>query len=317
MNSYDEQEVMEEFTSFVQSEIEEHPTVYNVMAQPHLGDTAAQLVAYRQSGQHFYVYCCFAEGLDATREIAISEQTSESRAMIVCIDWLDPNKVDLFARPSRSNWEAQPINIPILDAAHTFSRHWHAAVASTGSQYMRPYLDLQIGNWLKSRLEAHPVTILYNEFEELISAIFKFCFYPLLIIRGHQVASTGRIDIRDTVFEIYHERLSKLNSAQSPFITVEVKNMREEVGKGEVDQLANYLRPAGLGSLGILVSRKGVSDNGLTRITSWRSQSPSIIILTLSDEDLSELIARRIQGGPEFCVDYLLDKNFELAAGIN
>ncbi|MBK1979150.1 hypothetical protein JE034_09795 [Achromobacter xylosoxidans] len=313
MNDCSDQDTIEDFVDFVQGQISRHPNTIDTTHRRHLADIEADILVHSKSGRDLYVYCCFSEDLEATRARAISEQRSDSRNLIVCIDWLDASTPNLYLHPGDTKRIYESGQIPIADAAYTFEWHWESIAHDFSDRCMQQHLNKQIGNSLKSTLQGHPPTIKYAQFEHLVNAIFKFCFFPYLTLRDTQVPTERSMRIRDAVYDVDHHRLIALTLFGPPYITVEAKNLKGEVGQDEVDQLANYLNPNGLGNFGILVSRQNIDTNGRQAILDWRKKTPPKTVLHLDELDLVELINRRINGSPDACIDLLLDKHFDLA----
>lgn len=313
MNDCSDQDIIEDFVDFVEWQISRHDKVIDTRQRHHLGDVDADILVSTESGKDLYVYCCFSADLEATQTRAKLAHQACSLSLIVCIDWLDPSTPNLYHHPKGAGKIYKSGQTPIADAKYTFEWHWESIPHDRNDRCMQQRLNQQIGSSLLSTLQGHPTTIEHAQFEILVNAIFKFCFYPHLKLRGTQVPIEGNRKIRDAVYDIYHDRLLTLTPHWTPYITVEVKNMEGRVGQEEVDQLAKYLTPNGLGNFGILVSRKDVDKNGKIAMLDLRKEKPPKTIIHFAEQDLVKLINIRIHHTPENCIEYLLEKYFDLA----
>jgi hypothetical protein len=135
----------------------------------------------------------------------------------------------------------------------------------------------------------------WREFEKAALAVLQALFVPPLQPPRIQPRTFSGLDRRDAIFAnrchdtdtswgLLHKELD------ARLIPVEFKNYdREDIGKDEVDQTRNYLRPATMGRLAIVCCNKAPVQSGLLRRNSIFSEEGKVILF-LTVEHLKEML---------------------------
>lgn len=135
----------------------------------------------------------------------------------------------------------------------------------------------------------------WSEFEQAALAVLETVFVPPLAPPKIQARTLSGLDRRDAIFP---NRCHGTDSAwgllqkdlNARMILVEFKNYgSSEIGKDEVDQTRNYMRPATMGRLAIVCCNKAPAGAGLRRRNSVFSEE-SKVILFLTVEHLNEML---------------------------
>jgi hypothetical protein len=137
------------------------------------------------------------------------------------------------------------------------------------------------------------------EYQRLVLEILNYLFNPELIEGRPEVRTSEGTERRDIIFtndsdESFWTYLRTTHD--SIVIMFEAKNTIE-LGPAEINQTATYLGDR-IGRLGILVTRREPSEAVKRKIASvWNDGAPRKVILTLTDDQLRELLDLRCQGG--------------------
>lgn len=139
-----------------------------------------------------------------------------------------------------------------------------------------------------------------REYQLVVLEILNYLFNPELIDGKPEVRTIDGTERRDLIFtndsdESFWEYVR--NAHDGILVMFEAKNTKE-LELSHVNQTATYLGDR-IGRLGVIVSRQRPSDSVQRKIFSvWNdSGSARKIILTLSDDDLSELLDLRCKNG--------------------
>lgn len=149
----------------------------------------------------------------------------------------------------------------------------------------------------------------WRDFEDACIGVLTHLFVPPLQPPRVQTRTLSGLDIRDAVFANRNHssgswgQLSRDLDAR--MIPVEFKNYGStEIGKDEVDQLRNYMRPE-MGRLGILCCNKTPSDSAYKRRNVIYSSEERKVIVFIEPDQLEEMMHIRIRGGDP--ADLLVD----------
>ena len=83
---------------------------------------------------------------------------------------------------------------------------------------------------------------------------------------------------------------------KADFVIADPKNYAAKVGKSEVLQVANYLKPHGAGSFAIIICRIGANSGAWHTIRELWTQDGKMIIV-LQDEDMLQMLTHKAFGG--------------------
>jgi len=171
---------------------------------------------------------------------------------------------------------------------------------------------------LLSKLQNCPKGIKgWREFEDICIDIINFVFRDSF--RNFKIKTQSRtynnLDIRDAIVQNtgkdFWEELRLDYDAKN--IVFEFKNSNHELGKEELMQVSDYLDKESLGKVGIIFSRKGLSNAGVEKQRSLLTNSKKLI-LVLSENDLIDLINKKLRDEePERVLEAL---KFELETNV-
>jgi hypothetical protein len=139
-----------------------------------------------------------------------------------------------------------------------------------------------------------------HDYHRLVLEILNYLFNPELIDGKPEVRTIDGTERRDIIFtndsdESFWDYVRSAHDGI--FIMFEAKNTTD-LGLPEINQTATYLGDR-IGRLGVIVARKGPSENVQKKIFSvWNdSAGGRKVILTLSDAQMCEVLDLRCKGG--------------------
>jgi len=169
------------------------------------------------------------------------------------------------------------------------------------------------GDKLKSLLQrCQPGKKHWRLFEEICQELFNIMFIPPLDYPRVQA---------DTIFGIRRRDLIYPNRSTSGFwskevrhrykgeyVLLECKNYRKPISRKEFDQGLNYLHPKGIGTFGIIVTRKAIDQRvKVLQTVNWSSYSN--MLLTLSEQNLRQMIDFYSKGkDPTQIIQYAIEQ---------
>jgi len=136
-------------------------------------------------------------------------------------------------------------------------------------------------------------------YQELVLEILNYLFNPELIDGQPEVRTFEGTERRDIIFtndsdETFWEYVRTTHDGI--LLMFEAKNT-DDLGMTEINQTATYLGDR-IGRLGVIVTRRNPREGVQRKIHSvWNDSSPRKVILTLSDEELCELLDLRCNDG--------------------
>jgi hypothetical protein len=166
-------------------------------------------------------------------------------------------------------------------------------------------------NEFKRKLDACPSgKDHFDQYESIGTDIWKYIFHDKLGSPKVQRTTSDRVQRRDSLFpnlrkSMFFDRVFSRYDAD--FIIVDFKNYGDEINSDVIEEVSHYANPA-LGNFVVAVTRKGGGSAALAgqiRILKDRK----IAVLTVSDEQMLEMLARRERGeAPEDVLADLLDE---------
>lgn len=136
----------------------------------------------------------------------------------------------------------------------------------------------------------------WYKYQKLVGEILEFLFGDKLSNPIIESSDGPNVNRRDFIFRNYVESgfWNYLRSQyKADFIVIDAKNYKDNIGKGEVIQIANYLKEKGTGLFAIIITRNGENPNSLhTRQSKWLIDNKMIIVL--NDDDLEKMILAKI-----------------------
>ena len=154
---------------------------------------------------------------------------------------------------------------------------------------------------LKAKLAAvRPGREEAGNYQRLVLEILNYLFNPELIDGKPEVRTIDGTERRDIIFTNDSDESfwDYVRSAHDGFLVMfEAKNTND-LGIPEINQTATYLGDR-IGRLGVIVTRQPPAENILRKIISvWNDSGLGRkVILTLSDDELRELLDLRCKGG--------------------
>ncbi|CAM3260157.1 hypothetical protein [Moritella viscosa] len=140
-------------------------------------------------------------------------------------------------------------------------------------------------------------------YQSLIGEILEHLFSPPLIKPISESSDKPKVNRRDFIMPNYVDQgfwavLRERYSAD--YIIIDAKNYSKKVGKKDVLQVSNYLKPYGAGLFGLIISRLGGDAAGceFTLREQWLVHNKMIIVLN-DDDIISMLLAKSDGRNPE------------------
>lgn len=140
----------------------------------------------------------------------------------------------------------------------------------------------------------------WSAFEQFTEDLLNLLFVPPLNTVIPQSSNESGVNRRDLVLPNYAAAETFWGFLRmhyrGDFIVADAKNYTNPVGKQEVLQLANYLSHHGTGLVGVLLTRKGLAQDGR-----WTSREQWLLhnklIIGLSEDDYRQMLLTRRAGG--------------------
>lgn len=227
-----------------------------------------------------------------------ARRKSSGRTMTVGQTWEDP------AASDRSKAKEDVVTVTRGDISlverYVRAREQQSADARPALDYIDEDVCRE-ADLLKGKLGAiHAGPEQATEYHRLVLEILNFLFNPDLIDGQPEVRTIGGTERRDIIFtndsdESFWDYVRTEHSGI--FLMFEAKNT-DELGLVEINQTATYLGDR-IGRLGFIVTRRSPASTVQKKIFSvWNDSSPHRkVILTLSDEQLCELLDLRCANG--------------------
>lgn len=165
---------------------------------------------------------------------------------------------------------------------------------------------------LKQRLERIPPGLdSFQDYEDVCVDILNYVFSPPFVLPPDiQNMSNDGLHRRDAIYRLetgdnIWDRIQYL--FRTKFVLTEFKNLSENLGQNEVEDICRYLYPDAMRSVDLLCGRKGPNNSALElRMGKWRGQKK--LVLFLSDEDMKKLLElKTTNNNPGEFIDYLID----------
>jgi len=148
----------------------------------------------------------------------------------------------------------------------------------------------------------------WGTYQKLIGRTLELLFCPPLNKPFAENSDFEKTNRRDFIFPNYASDgfwLAVRQRYGADYVLVDAKNSKGKISKTNVLQIANYLKPHGVGQFAIIIGRNGPDRAAeITIREQWLMHSKLIVILT--DKELEAmLLARLAEGDP---ADVLSDK---------
>lgn len=218
----------------------------------------------------------------------------------------------IFAFPSRIPSEAREKfssnNIKVWDIDYIANKFYELIEKMPSSLYKSYMLAYRKQNNIKEKSlidkleECNPGRSDCYIYQNLIGEILEELFSPPLNKPISESSDGNKANRRDYILANYANDgfwKSLREQYAADYIVVDAKNYNKRVGKKDVLQIANYLKPYGVGMFAIIFSRKGGDSAGCyhTLREQWISQGKMIIIL--DDYDIKSMLESVSKTGAE------------------
>lgn len=149
----------------------------------------------------------------------------------------------------------------------------------------------------------------WNKFQDICEEILDYCLVPPLFEPITQSKTSDSLHIRDIIFNIP----SELDGFWSLFLIkfglaliFECKNYVKPIRENQLQISSKYVGEHKLAKLGILVTRKGLHENGVkAQENIWKEHKK--MILCMSDEHLQKMLELKHEGDePSKVIDSLI-----------
>ncbi len=261
-----------------------------------------QLVSPNDDGVT-YVYLTFAGDLpwlvSAIQHWSGAHESDQF--ILVTPDWL-----------SEEEMSSVPDSIRVLHCGDFFAYGYVTPLGEGQFDGFHQYINRETGHELSERLHNLPVGRAFaKEFENLVRDILVYVFAEKIAFETEQVRDLDGLKIRDLVFRItdpYHTwDWIRREVAKSSLFVVEAKNEQRPPGAKHIRQVADYLKPNGIGLFGVLVSRAAPSRQVMRDVVQRRAGGDGIskTILVLDQSDLLDLLLSRMGRRYQACDDYV------------
>lgn len=193
-------------------------------------------------------------------------------------------------------WDAEKIGklfkIEISKTSHPIFQTMFASIISKSSNSPEEDLIDKLKKCEKGKLS-------WSEFQKLTGQILEYLFCPPLETPISESADINNINRRDWIIPNYadsgfwHFIREKYHA---DYIVVDAKNYKAPISKGQILQIANYLKEHGAGLFAIIVTRLGANNGAqITMREQWMGNQKMIVIL--DDTHLEAMLLAKMTGG--------------------
>ena len=225
---------------------------------------------------------------------------------------LRPELSDLLSREAIEVWDADFISKKfrkqIEDSRHPYFTPLFLSIRPLDQQAPEKRL-------LEKLRACRPGKDDWVDYQRVIGQIFEYLFCPPLEVPHTESSDASGVNRRDLIFPNYvdHGFWSFLRQAyKADYIVIDAKNYKKAIGKRDVLQIANYLKPRGAGMFAVIASREGAGPAGLSTIREqWMGNGKMIV--SLQDENVEEMLMGASTGGDATKVIGQLVEEFRLS----
>ena len=299
-----------EFTTFLVSLLTGHPAFSRIEQEPVIGGRERlrpDILATRRTAdveERLVIECKTSIAIGTTRIDAVAQQLTRYAAHV-------PGARPVLAVPATLSEEQRAVlsrariefwDLPVL--AETFRDQLPPAdpsfyvnvLANYLLRNKRPTREEELISRLTGCQAGKQDWLLY---QKLIGEILEQLFFPALNKPISELSDKPKVNRRDFILPNYAEAgfWAFLRSKyQADYIVVDAKNYSKRVGKSEILQIANYLKPHGAGLFGLICSRHGGDESGCEHTLREQWLVHQKLILVLNDEDLSAMLRVKSEG---------------------
>lgn len=217
------------------------------------------------------------KGRLATKKIAPAQIKKEEKEKVVSLNRTEIERIDRYVLAKEKAYEQAQPSLNYIDASK---------ISIVAEELKEKLNQVKTG-----RKDA-------GKYQRVVLEILNFLFNPELIDGELEVATVDGTERRDIIFTNDSDQsfwAYLRNEHSSIFIMFEVKNT-DDINNFYLNQVATYLGDR-LGRLGFIVTRKVLEEAQQRKSFSiFNDSHPRKIILTLSDEDLCNMLDMKCHG---------------------
>ena len=298
-----------EFVAFLAGLLKESPKFRAVEQEPVIGperlrpDLLVTEILDSTVDRPLLIECKSVSVLSSVRRQEIDRQFRRYRLalpdhqLVLAIPGNVPEDVaEALTKEGVTIWDLDRIEKLFHDEIASSDNDYYPALLRRASAPKRPESQLI------ADLKACPSGLAgWSTYQKIVGRALEMLFCPPLNKPFGENADFEKVNRRDFIFPNYASEGFWLTLRQrygADYILVDAKNARGKVTKSAVLQIANYLKPHGVGLFAIILGRNG-PDRGaaITIREQWLMHSKLIVIL--NDADLEAmLLARLAEGDP-------------------
>lgn len=143
----------------------------------------------------------------------------------------------------------------------------------------------------------------WSVYQSLIGDILEHLFTPPLGKPISELSDKAKANRRDFIMPNYTDKgfwAFMRAKYEADYVVIDAKNYTRRINKSAVLQIANYLKPHGVGLFGLIISRAGGDAAGCEHTLREQWLVHRKLILVLNDDDIKEmLIAKSDSREPE------------------
>ncbi len=205
-----------------------------------------------------------------------------------------PEMLEAFAKENVEVWDLDRLGELFAEEIEGAEDSYYGLIFRQALKRLRPERKLI------QELKDCPVGLPgWSQYQKLIGRILETLFCPPLSRPFSEKADHEKVNRRDFIFPNYASDgfwLSVRQRYGADYVLVDAKNNKGEVTKSNVLQIANYLKPHGVGLFALIVARNGPDRGAKTTMREqWLMHSKLIVVL--DDKDVRDMLLARMSGG--------------------
>jgi hypothetical protein len=310
--SFERQPREYEFISFLTELLKNHPNFSEVQQEALLGRTdryRADLLVQRHGHKNkeaLLIECKTHLALTSSHIRNVIAQLEKYRG--VCGDCSMVLAVPATLR-EQDLIALNAANIEVWDL-HYIAKHFSKQIEDAQPSYYKALLLAQLSRPAKLSRELELLNSLslcnpgkadWHVYQSLIGDVLECLFTPPLGKPISELSDKSKANRRDFIMPNYADQgfwAFLRNKYEADYVVIDAKNYSRKVKKGEILQIANYLKPHGAGLFGLIVTRKGGDAYGCEHTLREQWLVHRKLILVLDDEDIKGMLRAKSDGRP-------------------
>ena len=135
-------------------------------------------------------------------------------------------------------------------------------------------------------------------YQAIVGEVLEYLFTPALDRPISELPDMPRANRRDFILPNYATDgfwASMRAMYKADYVVVDAKNSGKKLKKSDVLQVANYLKPRGVGLFGIIICRHGAGETGCQVSLREEWQQHGKLILILNDDDIETMLVAKFE----------------------